>query len=162
MVSEQRAFRHRGDGGPITAKLGEPSRWFHVGLGGVGFYCLLGLYPGGEENRRAFHYVVYVGMGGIVYVVALLLLTPVMVSYAAFNTLLFATLFLFGFLSQGIPGITFGMQTALLGTIGAVGLNAQDPVSFQDIVGIYFGIVAGLLLSAVIQRLMWPCFPSGR
>ena len=118
------------------------------------------LYPGGEGDRRAFHYVVYTGLGGIVYVVAMLLLTPVMVSYAAFNTLLFATLFLFGFLSQGIPGITFGMQTALLGTVGTVGLNAQDPVSFQSIVGIYFGIVTGLLVSAIIQRLMWPVLPQ--
>jgi len=118
------------------------------------------LYPGGEGDRRAFHYVVYTALGGTVYVVGLLLLTPVMTSYAAFNILLFTALFLFGYLSQAIPGLTFGMQIALLGTVGAVGLNAQEPVGFQAIVGIYIGIVSGQLVSALIQRLMWPVLPQ--
>jgi hypothetical protein len=117
-------------------------------------------YPGGIGDLRAFHFVVYATAGGIVYALALLLLSPVLTSYAALNILLFAAMFLFGWLSFRTPGISIGMQFALLGTVGVLGLNAQEPVSFQSIVGVPIGIVFGLLVSAIIQRLIWPCLPQ--
>ena len=62
-----------------------------------------------------FHCVVYTAAGGILYVVALLILTPALSDYLVFNLLLFVAMFLFGYLSQAIPGVSFGMQIALLG-----------------------------------------------
>jgi p-hydroxybenzoic acid efflux pump subunit AaeB len=118
------------------------------------------LYPGGQGDRRAFHCVVYTASGGLLYVVAMLFLTPALSSYLIFNMLLFVTLFLFGYLTQTVPGVTFTMQIALLATVGAVGLNAQEPVTFQTIMGVYFGIVLGLVLSALVQRLLWPVLPQ--
>ncbi len=124
------------------------------------FTVLSRLYPGGQGDRRAFHCVVYTASGGILYVVAMLFLTPALSDYLIFNMLLFVVLFLFGYLTQAIPGVTYGMQFTLLATVGAMGLNAQQPVTFQSIMGVYFGIVLGLTLSALVQRLLWPVLPQ--
>jgi uncharacterized membrane protein YccC len=118
------------------------------------------LYAGGQGDRRAFHCVVYTALGGIFYVVAMLFLTPALSSYLIFSMLLFVVLFLFGYLTQAIPGMSYGMQVALLATAGTVGLNAQQPVTFQSIMGVYFGIVLGLVLSSLVQRLLWPVLPQ--
>lgn len=118
------------------------------------------LYSGGQGDRRAFHCVVYTAAGGILYVVAMLFLTPALSSYLIFSLLLFVTLFLFGYLTQAIPGLNFTMQIALLATVGTLGLNAQHPVTFQSIMGVYFGVVLGMILSALVQRLIWPVLPQ--
>lgn len=140
--------------------------WLHPPGGGMVtlaawvFTALSRLYPGGEGDRRAFNYTVYTAAGGLLYVVVLLLLTPVLSSYAALNTLLFAAMFLFGWLSFSIPGMSFGMQVAMLSIVGTLGLNPQEPVSFQAITGVYFGIVLGMLISALVQRFLWPILPQ--
>ncbi|HEY5705629.1 MAG TPA: FUSC family protein [Terrimicrobiaceae bacterium] len=124
------------------------------------FTVLSRLYPRGQGDRRAFHCVVYTASGGVLYVVAMLFLTPALSDYLILNMLLFVVLFLFGYLTQAVPGVTFGMQITVLATVGTVGLNAQQPVTFQSIMGVYFGIVAGLVLSAAVQRLLWPVLPQ--
>lgn len=124
------------------------------------FTILSRLYPGGQGDRRAFHCVVYTASGGILYVLAMLVLTPALSDYLILNLLLFVVLFLFGYLSQAVPGVTFGMQIVLLGAVGTIGLNAQQPVTFQSIMGVYLGIVTGLILSALVQRLIWPVLPQ--
>jgi p-hydroxybenzoic acid efflux pump subunit AaeB len=118
------------------------------------------LYAGGQGDRRAFHCVVYTAVGGIFYVLALLILTPALSDYLIFNVLLFVAMFLFGYLSQPVAGVSFGMQIALLAIVGVMGLNAQRPVTFESIVGVYFGILVGLILSALVQRLFWPVLPQ--
>ena len=52
------------------------------------------------------------------------------------------------------------MQFTLLATVGTLGLNAQQPVTFQSIMDVYFGIILGLTLSALVQRLLWPVLPQ--
>jgi p-hydroxybenzoic acid efflux pump subunit AaeB len=118
------------------------------------------LYVGGQGDRRAFHCVVYTAAGGIIYVFALLILSPALSDYLVLNVLLFVAMFLFGYLSQPRPGVSYGMQIALLAIVGTIGLNAQRPVTFESIIGVYLGIVVGLLLSALIQRLLWPVLPQ--
>jgi hypothetical protein len=124
------------------------------------FTVLSRLYVGGQGDRRAFHCLVYTAAGGILYVVALLILSPALSDYLVFNLLLFVAMFLFGYLSQAIPGVNFSMQVALLAIVGAIGLNAQRPVTFQSIIGIYIGILSGMLLSSLVQRLLWPVLPQ--
>ncbi len=124
------------------------------------FTVLSRLYSGGQGDRRAFHCVVYTASGGLLYVVAMLFLTPALSDYLIFSMLLFVVLFLFGYLSQAVPGVFFGMQVTLLATVGTLGLNAQQPVTFQSIMGVYFGVVTGLVLSALVQRLLWPVLPQ--
>ncbi len=124
------------------------------------FSALTRLYPGGEGDRRAFHYAAITGVLGLLYIPAMLLMTPLLSDYMVLSTLLFSALFLYGFLSFGIPGLNFGMQVALLAIVGTVGLNGQQPVGFQDITGVYFGIMLGITVSAMIQRLLWPVLPQ--
>ena len=124
------------------------------------FTVLSRLLVGGQGDRRAFHCVVYTATGGILYVLGLLILAPALSDYLVLNLLLFVAMFLFGYLSQAVPGVNFGMQVALLTIVGTIGLNAQRPVTFESIVGVYFGIVIGLILSALIQRLFWPVLPQ--
>ena len=124
------------------------------------FTVLSRLYVGGQGDRRAFHCLVYRAAGGILYVVALLILSPALSDYLVFNLLLFVAMFLFGYLSQAIPGVNFSMQVALLAIVGAIGLNAQRPVTFQSIIGIYIGILSGMLVSSLVQRLLWPVLPQ--
>ena len=124
------------------------------------FTVLSRLYTGGQGDRRAFHCIVYTASGGILYVVAMLFLTPALSSYLILNMLLFVTLFLFGYLTQAVPGVTYIMQVVLLATVGTLGLNAQRPVTFQSIIGVYFGVVVGMVLSALVQRLLWPVLPQ--
>ncbi len=124
------------------------------------FTVLSRLYVGGQGDRRAFHCLVYTAAGGILYVVALLILSPALSDYLVFNLLLFVAMFLFGYLSQAIPGVNFSMQVALLAIVGAIGLNAQRPVTFQSIIGIYIGILSGMLVSSLVQRLLWPVLPQ--
>jgi uncharacterized membrane protein YccC len=124
------------------------------------FTVLSRLYPGGQGDRRAFHCVVYTASGGLLYIVAMLFLMPALSDYLIFNMLLFVVLFLLGFLTQAVPGVTFGMRVTLLATVGTLGLNAQQPVTFQSIIGVYFGVVTGLVLSALVQRLLWPVLPQ--
>ena len=124
------------------------------------FTVLSRLYVGGQGDRRAFHCIVYTAAGGILYVFAMLVLTPALSDYLVLNLLLFVAMFLFGYLSQTIPGVNFGMQVALLAIVGTVGLNAQRPVTFESISGVYIGILSGMLLSSLVQRLFWPVLPQ--
>ena len=137
-----------------------PSKGSMIALATWAFTILSRLYIGGQGDRRAFHCIVYTASGGIIYVVAMLFLTPALSSYLILNMLLFVTLFLFGYLTQAVPGVTFTMQVVLLATVGTLGLNAQQPVTFQSIMGVYFGVVLGMVLSALVQRLLWPVLPQ--
>jgi hypothetical protein len=44
--------------------------------------------------------------------------------------------------------------------VGILGLNGQQPISFQAIVEFFFGLVLALILSALFQRLLWPSLPQ--
>ena len=59
--------------------------------------------------------------GGILYVLALLILAPALSDYLVLNLLLFVAMFLFGYLSQPVPGVNFGMQVALFAIVGTIG-----------------------------------------
>ncbi len=124
------------------------------------FSALTRLYPGGEGDRRAFHYAAITAIWGLLYIPFMLVIAPMLSEYLVLNMLLFSALFLYGFLSFGIPGLNFAMQVALLGIVGTVSLNAQEPVDFQAIIGVYFGIMLGIGISALIQRLLWPVLPQ--
>jgi uncharacterized membrane protein YccC len=116
--------------------------------------------PGGRGDWRAFHYVVYatVVIGAVSLV--LLAIRPLLASYAVMNTILFTWLFVWGYASFRIRGVTIPMQLAMLMIVGILGLNGQDPISFEDIVNYFFGLVLALVLAAVIQRLIWPSLPQ--
>ncbi|GAT33870.1 hypothetical protein TSACC_22290 [Terrimicrobium sacchariphilum] len=129
-------------------------------LGAWVFTAFNAASPGGRGDMRAFHYVIYATASMAILCILLLFATPMMASYEVTNTLLFAALFLWGYLTYKTRGMTIPMQFGLLSIVGVLGLNAQKPVQFQSIADLFFGIVLALLLSAVIQRLLWPSLPQ--
>lgn len=118
------------------------------------------LYPAGEGDRRVFSYALIVALVGIPYALLLLLITPFLAHYFWLNVFLAVGLFALGYTITRQGGIGFYAQCGMLFFIGGLGLNAQEPVSFQQIVGVYFGVVGALVISACVQRLLWPLLPQ--
>lgn len=116
-------------------------------------------YVHGEGDRRCFQYAAWAVLLLIGFCGLLLIGTPLMASYAVTNTFLFLSLFLFGYSVIKIGGITFWLQILLLAGCSAFGLNPQEPVAFQAIVGVFFGMTIGCLIGALVQRLIWPLLP---
>ncbi len=116
-------------------------------------------YVHGEGDRRCFQYVAWTALFMIGFCGLLFLGAPLMASYAVTNVFLFLALFVFGYNVIKIGGITFPLQILLLAGCSVFGLNAQEPVAVQAVVGVFFGIVAGVLIGAVVQRLIWPLLP---
>jgi len=116
-------------------------------------------YVQGEGDRRCFQYVAAASVVMLAFCAWLLIGAPMMASYAVTNTFLFLSLFVFGYSVLKIGGTTFWLQFYLLAVCSAFGLNAQMPVPFQSIVGVFFGIVLGCIIGATIQRLVWPLLP---
>lgn len=129
-------------------------------LGAWVFTALNAASPGGRGDMRAFHYVIYTTFSMATLCILLLFSTPMMASYAVTNVLLFTSMFLWGYLTYTVRGMTIPMQMALLCVVGVLGLNAQKPVQFQAIADLFFGIVLAMILSAVVQRLLWPSLPQ--
>jgi uncharacterized membrane protein YccC len=124
------------------------------------FTLLSRVYPGSEGDRRAFTYVIRVALFGIPYSLLLLFLTPFLADYFVMNIFLFIGLFLLGFTIAGQGGISFYTQAGMLFFVGTISMNPQLPVGFQAIVDNYFGVVLALVLSSIVQRLLWPVLPQ--
>jgi uncharacterized membrane protein YccC len=124
------------------------------------FTLLSRLYPGSEGDRRAFTYVIPVALFGIPYSLLLLFLTPFLADYFVMNIFLFIGLFLLGFTIARQGGVSFYTQAGMLFFVGTISMNPQMPVGFQAIVDNYFGVVLALVLSSIVQRLLWPLLPQ--
>jgi uncharacterized membrane protein YccC len=124
------------------------------------FAALNALSPEGSGDRGTFDYVVLFTMIMASGTLALIVGTPLMASYAVFNVFIATWLFLFGYWAYDRTGITVPLQISFLVLVSIIGLNAQEPVPFQKITGIFFGLVNGFLIAAVYQRLLWPALPQ--
>jgi uncharacterized membrane protein YccC len=69
-------------------------------------------------------------------------------------------LFIFGFLTARMPGLTFGTQVVVLGISVFVGLNPQQPVASVTIIESFLGLTLGMVIAAVVGRLIWPVLPQ--
>lgn len=140
--------------------------WLQVPNGGMFvlgvwvFTSLNATSPGGRGDWRAFHYVVYNVVMLIAASLILITIRPMLSSYAVMNTLIFTWLFVWGYLSFSIRGVTIPMQVSMLMIVGILGLNGQEPISFQAIVGFFFGLAFALVVASVLQRLIWPSLPQ--
>jgi len=129
-------------------------------LGAFVFTAMNALSPEGSGDRGAFSYVVIFTLVLTGAAVLLLAGTPLLASYAVLNTLLAVWLFLLGYWMHDRGGVTVPVQVSFLLLISILSLNAQEPVPFQKIAGTFFGLVNGLILAAVVQRLLWPVLPQ--
>ena len=139
--------------------LSPPGGTFMV-LCAFNFTALNTLSPEGSGDRGAFTYVVVFTVVMTGATIALIAGTPLLASYAVFNLFIATWLFLFGYWAYDRNGITVPMQVSFLVLVSIIGLNAQDPVSFQKITGTFFGLVNGFLIASVFQRLLWPVLPQ--
>lgn len=129
-------------------------------LGTWVFTAMNAASPGGQGDRRAFHLIPLNVAALVATSLVLIAARPLLSSYAVMNTLLFVWLFVWGYLSFKTRGMTIPMQLGMLVIVGILGLNGQEPISFQAIVAFFFGLVLALVLSALIQRLIWPSLPQ--
>ena len=139
--------------------LSPPGGTFMV-LCAFNFTALNTLSPEGSGDRGAFTYVVVFTVVMTGATIALIAGTPLLASYAVFNLFIATWLFLFGYWAYDRNGITVPMQVSFLVLVSIIGLNAQEPVSFQKITGTFFGLVNGFLIASVFQRLLWPVLPQ--
>lgn len=129
-------------------------------LGAWVFTALNATSPGGRGDRRAFHYVIISTIVLLIVCLILIAIRPLLSSYAVMNILIFSWLFLWGYLSYQIRGITIPMQLAMLLIVSILGLNGQEPISVQAVTDVFFGLAFALLISSLIQRLLWPSLPQ--
>ncbi len=129
-------------------------------LGTWVFTAMNATSPSGKGDQGAFHNVV---LGVAVLIPACLLLLavrPFLSSYAVVNLFLFAWLFSWGYLSFFVRGVTIPMQFGMLFSVSVLGLNGQEPISFQQVASVFFGNSMALVLAALVQRTIWPSLPQ--
>jgi len=115
---------------------------------------------GGAGDLRIFQRV-FLAMLLFIPMVALLhLSTPVLANYAVMNLALFGILFALGFFTARLPGLTFWTQVAILSISVFVGLNPQQPVPSITIIESFLGLTSGMIIAAVVGRLIWPVLPQ--
>jgi uncharacterized membrane protein YccC len=115
---------------------------------------------GGAGDLRAFQTTLRSSLVLAACAVLLMLTTPFFANYAVTNLVLFLVLFAVGFLTVRIPGLNFWMEFAFLTISAFVALNPQEPVSSQTIINTFIGIMFGMLIAAVVGRLLWPVLPQ--
>ncbi len=124
------------------------------------FTALNAASPGGRGDRGAFHLIalniaVLLAVGGL-----LLVASPMLSSYGVMNAVIFASLFVWGYVSFSVRGMTIPMMLAMLLVVGILSLNGQEPVGFQSIANLVLGLSFGIVVSSVFQRLLWPSLPQ--
>ena len=129
-------------------------------LGAFIFTAMNALSPEGSGDRGAFRYVVIFTLVLAGAAAGLMAGTPLLASYAVLNIMMATWLFLLGYWMHDRGGVTVPVQVSFLLLVSILSLNAQVPVPFQKIAGTFFGLLNGLLLAAVVQRLLWPVLPQ--
>jgi uncharacterized membrane protein YccC len=124
------------------------------------FTAMNALSPEGSGDRGAFTYVVIFALVLAGTSFALVAGTPLLASYAVLNTLLVTWLFLLGYWMYNRGGVTVPVQFSFLLLVSILSLNPQEPVNFEKIVGLFFGLLNGMIIAAVVQRLIWPILPQ--
>jgi uncharacterized membrane protein YccC len=124
------------------------------------FTAFNALSPDESGDRPAFRQllvsVLVMGAGCL----AMLAVSPLLASYAVLNIVIAVWAFLFGYWFHRKGGVTVPLMYCFLMLACVVGLNAQQPVSFETVVGMFFGMVNGPIIASVAQRLMWPALPQ--
>jgi uncharacterized membrane protein YccC len=113
-----------------------------------------------KGDLGVFTTLVAMGLSCGVFFVFLLLAAPLMASYSVLNVFLGTALFLTGYLLEAGAIGSFVTLIVMFMVVILVGLNAQQPVSFQGIVGPVLGLVLAATLSAVMRRLLWSSLPQ--
>jgi uncharacterized membrane protein YccC len=115
---------------------------------------------GGTGDLGIFQRVFFAGLYFIPTVALLHVSTPALASYSVMNLSLFSILFALGFFTARLPGLTFWSQVIILGISTFVGLNPQQYVPSLTIIETFLGLLTGMVIAAVVGRLIWPVLPQ--
>src|SRR6202035_4290240 len=115
---------------------------------------------GGPGDLKIFQRTFLAALCFIPTVALLQIATPALAYCPVMNLALFAILFIFGFLTVRLPGLTFGTQVVVLGISVFVGLNPQQPVASITIIESFLGLTLGMVIAAVVGRMIWPVLPQ--
>ena len=118
------------------------------------------LRAGGFGDLGLFQRVFWASLLFVAVVVLLLLVTPYLADYAAICAALFAILLALGFCTARTAGFGFWAFLTILGVSTFVSLNPQVPVASITIINSFLGLWTGLLISALVGRLIWPVLPQ--
>jgi uncharacterized membrane protein YccC len=118
------------------------------------------LRAGGRGDLRIFQRMFGASLLFIPVTILLLLLVPYLANYAAMNVALFAIVFALGFSTARLAGISFWSLMVIYGVSVFVGLNPQVPVSSILIINSFVGLATGMLIAALVGRLIWPVLPQ--
>jgi uncharacterized membrane protein YccC len=118
------------------------------------------LRSGGYGDLRAFQRVFWTSLCFVPVVIFLLLVVPFLADYAAMNAALAVILFALGFFTARLAGVVFWSQMVTLGVSVLVGLNAQVPVASITIIESFLGLATGMLIAALVGRVIWPVLPQ--
>ncbi len=124
------------------------------------FTALNAISPDESGDRPAIRQLIFFTFVIAVGSMAMLASTPLLASYAVQNTVMATWAFLFGYWFHRAGGITVPLTYSFMMLACVVSLNAQKPVSFESIVGLFFGLVNGPVIACLAQRLMWPVLPQ--
>jgi hypothetical protein len=124
------------------------------------FTALNAISPNESGDRPAVRQLIVMSSVMALASLAMLVSTPLLASYAVQNTVMVTWAFLFGYWFHRAGGITVPLMYCFMVLACVVSLNAQEPVSFEAIVGMFFGMVNGPIIACVAQRLMWPTLPQ--
>ncbi|MFM8364858.1 MAG: FUSC family protein, partial [Verrucomicrobiota bacterium] len=124
------------------------------------FTSLNALSPNESGDRPAMRQVLVFFLVMTAGSLVLLVVTPMMASYAVLNCVIAAWAFLFGYWLHRTGGVSVPLTFCFMLLVGVLALNPQQPVGFQDIAGFFFGFMNGLVISSVFQRLFWPVLPQ--
>ena len=117
--------------------------------------------PSGRPGHiRAFRNLLLMALYGVVTVLGLLVLTPLLSNYWFMNLTLFCVLFAHGYFASKTSGLAFWMLGTIFLVSILVGLNAQKPVAFTDIVESCLGVMTGFTVGITIARVLWPRLPQ--
>jgi uncharacterized membrane protein YccC len=115
---------------------------------------------GGAGDLGIFQRVFVASLFFIPTVALLQLSTPALANYGVMNLTLFGILFAFGFLTARLAGLTFRTQVIVLGISVFVALNPQQPVPSITIIESFLGLTVGMVIAALVSRLIWPVLPQ--
>ena len=124
------------------------------------FTSLNAISPDESGDRPAFRQLIVFTFVMALASLLLILATPLLASYSVQNTVMVTWAFLFGYWFHRVGGTTVPLLYCFMLLACVVSLNAQKPVSFEAIVGVFFGLVNGPIIACIAQRLMWPSLPQ--
>ena len=140
--------------------------WLNPPGGGMMMLCICtftalnAISPNESGDRPAVRQLIVMSSVMALASLAMLVSTPLLASYAVQNTVMVTWAFLFGYWFHRAGGITVPLMYCFMVLACVVSLNAQEPVSFEAIVGMFFGMVNGPIIACLAQRLMWPALPQ--